>query len=124
MTGDRSLTRGLRARAKENARAITDENELMQGVGAAVALAEPLVAAGEPPLPALSWTASWPPTPRCGAAPTPRAFAASFSASWPATTTPRVRRYWRLVGEVTGERAPIGTTLTWLGDALARSLAR
>ncbi|WP_284750249.1 MerR family transcriptional regulator [Amycolatopsis sp. RTGN1] len=36
---------------------------------------------------------------------------------------PRVRRYWRLAGEVTGEAAPMGVTHTWLLDALDRSVA-
>jgi hypothetical protein len=36
---------------------------------------------------------------------------------------PRVRRYWHLAGEVTGEAAPMGVTHTWLLDALDRSVA-
>ncbi|GAB3895782.1 MerR family transcriptional regulator [Kibdelosporangium lantanae] len=36
----------------------------------------------------------------------------------------RLRRYWRLYGELTGERAPLGTTYAWLLDGLAESVAR
>jgi hypothetical protein len=36
---------------------------------------------------------------------------------------PRVRRYWRLAGEVTGDPAPLGVAHTWLLDALDRSVA-
>ncbi|MEV4569641.1 MerR family transcriptional regulator [Nonomuraea sp. NPDC049419] len=124
LTGDRSLTRGLRAKAKENARAITDENELMRGVGAAVALAEPLVAAGEPPAPGPEldrFVTAHAAVRRRSDTPGFRRELLDIVAG---DHDPRVRRYWRLVGEVAGERAPIGTTLTWLGDALARSLAR
>jgi hypothetical protein len=34
---------------------------------------------------------------------------------------PRVRRYWHLAGEITGEAAPMGVTHTWLLDALNRT---
>ncbi|MET8868421.1 MerR family transcriptional regulator [Nonomuraea sp. NPDC004580] len=124
VTGHRSLTRGLRAKARENARAITDENELMRGVGAAVALAEPLVAAGEPPAPGPEldrFVAAHAAVRRRSDTP---GFRRELLGIVAGDHDPRVRRYWRLVGEVTGERAPIGTTLTWLGDALARSVAR
>ncbi|MGK3207488.1 MerR family transcriptional regulator [Amycolatopsis sp. MEPSY49] len=36
---------------------------------------------------------------------------------------PRLRRYWRLAGDVTGEPAPMGVAHTWLLDALDRSVA-
>jgi hypothetical protein len=36
---------------------------------------------------------------------------------------PRLRRYWGLVGEVTGEPVPVGTAQAWLLDALERSVA-
>ncbi|MEU6712071.1 hypothetical protein ABZ897_11400 [Nonomuraea sp. NPDC046802] len=36
---------------------------------------------------------------------------------------PRIRRYWRLVGEAGGERVTIGHTLMWLTDSLERSLS-
>ncbi|GAB2922822.1 MerR family transcriptional regulator [Nonomuraea fastidiosa] len=123
LVGDCSLTRVLRARARENARAITDENELMHGVAEAVALAQPLVAAGEPP----------------GAGPELDRFVAAHAgvrrrADTPefrrellgvlaADHDPRVRRYWRLVGEVSGTSVTVGHTITWLSDALAHSLA-
>jgi hypothetical protein len=36
---------------------------------------------------------------------------------------PRLRRYWRLVGEVTGEPVTVGGAQAWLVDALERSVA-
>ncbi|WP_206796905.1 MerR family transcriptional regulator [Amycolatopsis sp. MtRt-6] len=36
---------------------------------------------------------------------------------------PRLRRYWHLTGEVTGEPAPMGLAHTWLLDALDTSVA-
>lgn len=36
---------------------------------------------------------------------------------------PRLRRYWHLAGEITGEPAPVGVTHTWLLDALDRSVS-
>lgn len=35
---------------------------------------------------------------------------------------PRLRRYWSLVGEVTGEPVTVGVAQAWLVDALERSL--
>ncbi|GHG47058.1 MULTISPECIES: MerR family transcriptional regulator [Amycolatopsis] len=37
--------------------------------------------------------------------------------------TPRLRRYWHLAGEITGEEAPMGLAHTWLLDALNTSVA-
>jgi hypothetical protein len=36
---------------------------------------------------------------------------------------PRLRRYWGMVGEVTGEPVTVGTAQAWLVDALERSVA-
>jgi hypothetical protein len=36
----------------------------------------------------------------------------------------RLRRYWRLVGEVTGEPVTVGSAQAWLVDALEHSVAR
>jgi hypothetical protein len=36
---------------------------------------------------------------------------------------PRLRRYWHLTGEITGEAAPMGLAHTWLLDALNTSVA-
>jgi hypothetical protein len=35
---------------------------------------------------------------------------------------PRLRRYWRLFGEVTGDPVPGGALNTWLVDALERAV--
>jgi hypothetical protein len=34
-----------------------------------------------------------------------------------------LRRYWSMVGEVTGEPVTVGTAQAWLVDALERSVA-
>ncbi|MFG1695273.1 MerR family transcriptional regulator [Nonomuraea sp. NPDC049309] len=123
LAGDRSLARDLRARARENARAITDENELMHGVGEAVALAQPLVAAGEPPGPGPEldrFVAAHAGVRRRADTPD---FRRELLGVLAADHDPRMRRYWRLVGEVSGTSTTVGHTITWLGDALAHSLA-
>ncbi|MGW5647793.1 hypothetical protein ACWEV3_24755 [Saccharopolyspora sp. NPDC003752] len=40
--------------------------------------------------------------------------------TWP-TDSRRVRRYWHLAGEITGEPASVGVAHTWLLDALGRT---
>ncbi|MEV0612468.1 MerR family transcriptional regulator [Nonomuraea sp. NPDC050404] len=122
LVGDRSLTRGLRARALANARLIGDESELMNGVGEAVVLAEPYVIAGEPPRegPELDrFVAAHAAVRRIGDTPAFRSELLSFVES---DRDPRVRRYWRLVGEVSGEKATIGATVGWLTDSLECSV--
>ncbi|GAA3589433.1 hypothetical protein GCM10022419_084820 [Nonomuraea rosea] len=56
-----------------------------------------------------------------GAGDTP-AFRRELLANVEPDRDPRVRRYWRLVGEVSGEPATLGTTLLWLTDSLERSI--
>ncbi|SPL89079.1 MerR-family transcriptional regulator [[Actinomadura] parvosata subsp. kistnae] len=122
LAGDRSLTSGLRARALANARTIGDEDTLMHGVGEAVTLAAPCVLAGDPPRegPELDRFVAAHATVR-RSIDTP-AFRRELLGRVAADRDPRVRRYWRLVGEVSGERATIGTMLAWLTDSLERSV--
>jgi excisionase family DNA binding protein len=122
LVGDRSLTTGLRARALANARTIGDEDALMHGVGEAVTLAQPCVVAGEPPRegPELDrFVAAHATVRRRGDTP---AFRRELLGIVESDRDPRVRRYWRLVAEVSGEPATIGAMVGWLTDSLERSL--
>ncbi|MFB4274219.1 MerR family transcriptional regulator [Nonomuraea sp. MTCD27] len=122
LAGDRALTRSLLDRARANMRVIRDEDELMSGVGEAVMLAEPLVIAGAAPRegPELDRFVAAHATVR-GSGDTPE-FRRELLATVELDRDPRVVRYWRLVGEVSGEKATIGATLTWLTDSLERSV--
>ncbi|GAA2902822.1 MerR family transcriptional regulator [Nonomuraea rubra] len=122
LVGDRSLTAGLRARALAAARTVGDEDLLMHGVGEAVTLAQPCVIAGEPPRegPELDRFVAAHATAR-GRGDSP-AFRRELLGVVEPDRDPRVRRYWRLVGEVSGERATIGAMIGWLADSLERSV--
>ncbi|TDD19207.1 MerR family transcriptional regulator [Nonomuraea diastatica] len=122
LVADRSLTRLLRARALENVKAIRDEDELMYGVGEACALVEPLIIAGEAPRPGpeLDRFVAVHAAVR-GVGDTP-AFRRELLANVAPDRDPRFRRYWRLVSEVRGEKATLGSTHLWLADALERAL--
>ncbi|TDE24984.1 MerR family transcriptional regulator [Nonomuraea mesophila] len=122
LVADPSLTRLLRGRALENVKVIHDEDELMYGVGEACALAEPLVVAGEAPRPGpeLDRYVAVHAAVR-GVRDTP-GFRRELLANVEPDRDPRFRRYWRLVSEVSGEKATIGSTHLWLADALERDL--
>ncbi|MEV4068249.1 MerR family transcriptional regulator [Nonomuraea fuscirosea] len=122
LAGDRSLTGDLRARAVAHAREIGSEDDLMHGVGEAITLASPLVLAGEPPRPGpeLDRFVHAHATVR-GRTDTP-AFRRRLLTIVEPDRDPRVRRYWQLVGEVSGEQATIGALLGWLTDSLERSV--
>ncbi|MFA1541725.1 MerR family transcriptional regulator [Actinomadura monticuli] len=124
VASDRPLLRGLRALGRVNAERVRDEPTLIAGLGEAVALAAPLVAAGRAP----------------GPGPALDLFVAAHAAGRRARDTPgfrrallpavameqdpRLRRYWALFGEVAGVPATAGTVNAWLVDALERDVAR
>jgi DNA-binding transcriptional MerR regulator len=124
VASDRPLLRELRALGRVNADRVRDEPTLITGLGEAVALAAPLVAEGAEPRPG----------------PALDLFVAAHAAGRDERDTPRfrrdllpavameqdarLRRYWTLFGEVTGEPATAGTINTWLVDALERDVAR
>ncbi|SDJ81395.1 DNA binding domain-containing protein, excisionase family [Nonomuraea maritima] len=119
LTADRAFSGALRSAALAGLQVIDDEESLLYGVGEACALAEPLVLAGEPPRegPELDrFVAAHATARRRADSP---AFRRELVAA--AEPDPRLRRYWRLVGEVSGERATLGATHLWLTDALART---
>jgi hypothetical protein len=122
LAGDRSLTRRLLERARVNAELIADEDELMTGLGEACALAGALVLAGEPPRegPELDRFVAAHACVR-GSDDTP-GFRRRLLADVAADREPWMRRYWRLVTEVSGETVTLGSTHLWLTDSLEQSV--
>ncbi|RZQ65425.1 MerR family transcriptional regulator [Amycolatopsis suaedae] len=123
LAADRALARDLRASTLVDHERIADLGALHAAVGAACELASPQVAAGAPPAPgaALDRFVAAHAT-ALGTADTPE-FRRRLNRRTAADRQPRLRRYWHLAGEITGEPAPTGVTHTWLLDALDRSVA-
>jgi DNA-binding transcriptional MerR regulator len=122
LAGDRALMRRLQARARINLERISDEGELLAGIGEACELARPSLLAGRSPAPgpALDRFVSAYSTVQ-GSRDTPR-FRRELLTTARTDRDPRLRRYWGLVGEVTGEPVTVGTAQAWLVDALERSV--
>ncbi|MDJ0463775.1 MerR family transcriptional regulator [Streptomyces sp. H27-C3] len=122
LAGDRALTRGLLAMARANAELITDEGELLDGIGEACALAEPLVRAGEPPRegPALDRFVAAHAMVRGGS--DSFRFRRRLLSYVAADRVPGMRRYWRLVTEASGTPVALGASHLWLTDSLERSV--
>jgi DNA-binding transcriptional MerR regulator len=123
LAGDRTLMRRMQARARVNMERITDEAELLTGIGAACKLAHPLLLAGRRPEPGEAldrFVAAYATGQR--SRDTPR-FRRELLTTATVDRDPRLRRYWRLVGEVTGEPVTVGLAQAWLVDALERSVA-
>ncbi|WP_217919823.1 hypothetical protein [Actinomadura sp. BRA 177] len=121
VAGDRPLLRELRALGKVNVDWVRDEPTLIDGLGEAIAMAAPLVT-GEPgPGPALDRFVAAHATGR-DERDTP-GFRRALLPAVAMEQDPRLRRYWTLFGEVTGEPATPGTINTWLVDALERDVA-
>lgn len=113
VASDASLGRRMRSRDR-----VRDESALHEGIGRACDLARPLVAAGRPPGAgeALDVFVAAHAAVR-GVRDTP-AFRRELRARTEVERDPRLRRYWRLVGAVTGERVTLGDAHSWLLDAL------
>ncbi|GAB3143793.1 MerR family transcriptional regulator [Amycolatopsis sp. NPDC004378] len=122
LAADRALVPHVRASTLVAHERVADLGALHAEVGAACGLASASVAAGEPPAPG----------------PALDRFVAAHASAWGREDSPefrravnhrtapdrhpRLRRYWHLAGEVTGEAAPMGVAHTWLLDALDRSV--
>jgi DNA-binding transcriptional MerR regulator len=122
LAGDRTLTHRLQARARVNLERISDEAELLTGIGEACELARPLLLAGRrpAPCPALDrFVAAYTTVLRSQDTP---AFRRELLTTATVDRDPRLRRYWGLVGEVTGEPVTAGVAQAWLVDALERSV--
>ncbi len=123
LVADPALGRRLAQRSWANRDRISDETTLLVGIGEACELARPSLLAGRDPTPgdALDrFVAAYATV--LGGADTPR-FRRELLTTAAADRDPRLRRYWGLVGEVTGEPVPVGTAQAWLLDALERSVA-
>lgn len=118
LAADRALVTHLRASTLVNHDRVADLGELHAAVGAACELAFPQVAAGARPAPGPAldrFVAAH--AAALGARDTPE-FRRALNRRTAPDRHPRLRRYWHLAGEVTGEPAPLGVTHTWLLDAL------
>ncbi|MFI7677351.1 MerR family transcriptional regulator [Actinophytocola sp. NPDC049390] len=123
LTADRVLADGVRASMLVGDDRVADLGALHAEVGAACALASPMVAAGAPPGPGLPldrFVAAH--AAATGVADSP-AFRRALNRRAAADRHPGMRRYWRLAGEITGGAAPVGVTHTWLLDGLHRSVS-
>ncbi|KAA2267137.1 MerR family transcriptional regulator [Solihabitans fulvus] len=122
LAADRALAIQLRASTLVNHDRIADLGALHAAVDAACELAFPQVAAGvgPEPGPALDrFVAAH--AAALGTGDTPE-FRRALNRRTAADRHPKMRRYWRLAGEITDEPAPVGVTHTWLLDALDRSV--
>ncbi|TQM84697.1 excisionase family DNA binding protein [Saccharothrix saharensis] len=114
LTADRSLRHLLSTRDR-----VPDQRALHDGVGRACDAARPLVSAGRPPGPGPAldlFVRSYAEV--LGRRDTP-AFRRALRARTAVEGDPRLRRYWHLVGTVTGEEVTVGAAHSWLLDALA-----
>ncbi|MFD9888751.1 MerR family transcriptional regulator [Amycolatopsis sp. NPDC059027] len=121
LVGDPALRGKLRTRARLFADLISDETALHSAVGEACELARLLVLAGRRPGPGPAldrFVAAYASARRTRDTPLFRRELVTHTA---ADRDPRLRRYWSLVGEVTGEPVTVGTSHHWLLDALERS---
>ncbi|SMD27198.1 MerR family transcriptional regulator [Kibdelosporangium aridum] len=122
LLSDSSLREGMLRRTLRNLEEVTDEGELHAGISEACAMAQPLVLAGQRPTAgtALDHFVATHARVR-GARDTPL-FRRDLYRISAVEAGPPMRRYWRLVGTVTGEPVTIGESHTWLLDALATSI--
>ncbi|MDX3195400.1 MerR family transcriptional regulator [Streptomyces sp. MN03-5084-2B] len=123
LAADTRLASDLAASTLAGHERIADLGALHAEVGEACASAASRMAAGTRPAPgpeldrfvAAHATA-------LGAADSP-AFRRALNHRTAPDRNPRLRRYWHLAGEITGETAPMGLAHTWLLDALNTSVA-
>src|SRR5918997_6051016 len=95
---------------------------MVTGIGEACELARPQLLAGRQPAPGPAldrFVAAYATVRRSRDTPTLRR---ELLTTATVDRDPRLRRYWSLVGEVTGEPVTVGTTQAWLVDALERSV--
>jgi DNA-binding transcriptional MerR regulator len=123
LAGDRTLLHRLQARARVNVELISDEGDLLTGIGEACELARPSLLAGRQPAPGAAldrFVAAYATTQQRRDT---RAFRRELLTTATVDRDPRLRRYWGLAAEVTGEPVTVGLAQAWLVDALERSVA-
>jgi DNA-binding transcriptional MerR regulator len=122
LAADRGFATRLRASTLVDHDRVADLGALHAAVGAACELAFGQVAAGAQPAPGPAldrFVAAH--AAALGTGDTAE-FRHALNRRTAADRHPRLRRYWHLAGEITGERAPVGVTHTWLLDALDHSV--
>ncbi|RSD22960.1 MerR family transcriptional regulator [Amycolatopsis eburnea] len=122
LAADRELAVGLRASTLVAHERITDLGALHASVGEACVLAAGAVSAGLPPAPGPALDRFVAAHATAHRAVDSVEFRRALNRRTAADRSPRLRRYWHLAGEVTGEAAPMGVAHTWLLDALAGSV--
>ncbi|WP_290058257.1 MerR family transcriptional regulator [Amycolatopsis solani] len=122
LAADRELAVRLRASTLVAHERITDLGELHASGGEACALAADAVAAGASPSPGAALDRFVAAHATAHRASDSVEFRRALNRRTAADRSPRLRRYWHLAGEVTGEAAPMGVAHTWLLDALDRSV--
>jgi excisionase family DNA binding protein len=123
LAADARLATYLKASTLAGHDRVADLGVLHAEVGAACELAFPQVAAGARPSPGPAldrFVAAH--AAALGTGDTPE-FRRALNHRTAPDRHPRLRRYWHLAGEVTGDPAPMGITHTWLLDALDHSVA-
>ncbi|HEY4017955.1 MAG TPA: MerR family transcriptional regulator [Pseudonocardiaceae bacterium] len=121
IVADRQLTNRFLYRAMLSP--VPHEFPLHCGVREACAMVVPLVRAGALPGPGLPLDQFVTAHASARGVRDTRTFRHALSAISTGEREPRLRRYWRLVGEVTGEPVTIGTAVCWLVDALDVTLS-
>lgn len=122
LAADRALATQLRASTLVEHDRVADLGALHAAVAAACQLAFPQVTAGARPSPGPALDQFVAAHAAAVGADDNSEFRRALNRRTAADRHPRLRRYWRLVGEITGEPAPVGVTHTWLLDALNGSV--
>ncbi len=122
LAADRELAVGLRASTLVAHERIADLGVLHAEVGEACGLAADAVVAGRPPASGAALDRFVAAHATAHRRADSLEFRRALNRRTAADRSPRLRRYWQLAGEVTGEAAPMGVAHTWLLDALDRSV--
>ncbi|WP_103351415.1 MerR family transcriptional regulator [Amycolatopsis sp. CA-128772] len=123
LAADARLATDLKSSTLVGHERIPDLGALHAEVGEACTLAAPSVAAGKRPSPGAALDRFVAAHATAWGVPDSLSFRRALNRRTAPDRDSRLRRYWHLTGEVTGEAAPMGVTHTWLLDALDTSVA-
>jgi hypothetical protein len=123
LVGNQSLRRLMQIRSRVNAEQVSDEGALINGLGEACLLAMPLVEAGQRPGPGAPLDRFVDAHAAVRGARDTMEFRRGLLTDLAPDRSSHLRRYWELVGDVTGEPCTFGEVHTWLLDALATATA-
>jgi DNA-binding transcriptional MerR regulator len=122
LAADQTLAAQLRGSTLVDQERVRDLGALHAAVGEACGLAMPLVAAGVVPGGGVALDRFVAAHARALGVGDTAGFRRRLAVRTAPDRHPRVRRYWQLVGEVTGDAAHAGVTHTWLLDAVVSGL--